>query len=284
LRPYICSSMSLSIASLNSGSNGNCYYVGNDIEAVLVDAGISCRETEKRMLRLGLSMSLVKAVFISHEHSDHIRGLATLAKKYHLPVYITPQTLLHSRLNLNADLVKTFCIHEAIDIGSLRIKAFDKLHDASDPHSFMISCGDINIGVFTDIGDVCEKLIYHFKQCHAAFLEANYDELMLEQSSYPYYLKRRIMGGKGHLSNAKALQLFTSRRPAHMSHLLLSHLSKNNNCPELVHTLFSKHAKGVEIIIAGRYQETAVYKVSNQLHTLPAEVRIRPIGVQAVLF
>lgn len=255
--------MSLYIASLNSGSNGNCYYVGNATEAILVDAGISCRETEKRMLRLNLSMSKVKAIFISHEHSDHIRGLVNLARKYNLPVYITPNTLLHSGLSLDNELVRPFCAGETIQIGGLSVKAFRKLHDACDPHSFMISWNNINVGVFTDIGNVCEALSIHFKQCHAAFLEANYDDEMLDKGRYPYFLKSRIRGGQGHLSNTQALQLFTSLKPPFMTHLLLSHLSKDNNCPNLVSDLFSRHAEGVKIIVASRYQETSVFQVGN---------------------
>src|SRR5947209_5371992 len=100
--------MSLFIASLNSGSNGNCYYIGNEHDAVLVDAGISCRETERRMLRLGLSMQKVRAIFISHEHSDHISGVTVLAKKYQLKVYITPQTMLKGGLLLQEHLVIPF--------------------------------------------------------------------------------------------------------------------------------------------------------------------------------
>lgn len=268
--------MSLYIASLNSGSNGNCYYVGNSSEAILVDAGISCRETEKRMCRLGLSMDRVKAIFISHEHTDHIRGLVNLAKKYHMTVYITPGTLLNSGLNLDGRLVKTLGVDEPVRIGGLSVKAFPKLHDAFDPHSFMITFNEINVGVFTDIGHVCEALSHYFGQCHAAFLEANYDEVMLDHGRYPYFLKNRIRGGKGHLSNAQALQLFTSLKPAFMSHLLLSHLSKDNNCPTLVHELFSRHADGVEIIVASRYEETAVYQVGNT--AIPA--KLKPLRIE----
>ena len=123
--------MSLFITSLNSGSNGNCYYIGNDNEAVLVDAGISCRETEKRMTRLGLAMSKIKAIFISHEHIDHIRGVNVLAKKYRLPVYITNSTLVHGGLSLEAQLVMPFNPYEPVQIGTLLITAFPKHHDAS---------------------------------------------------------------------------------------------------------------------------------------------------------
>ena len=260
--------MSLSITSLNSGSNGNCYYIGNEQEAVLVDAGISCRETEKRLKRLGLSIHKIKAIFISHEHSDHIRGLPNLAKKYQLPIYITPATLLNARLSPDNQLVRVLEAYEPVIIGSLSITAFPKLHDASDPHSFVIECDGVMVGVFTDIGAPCERLIHYFSQCHAAFLEANYDDEMLNQGHYPYFLKNRIRGGKGHLSNKQALSLFTGYKPAHMSHVLLSHLSKDNNCPELVKALFDQHASGTEVVVASRYIESAVYRITSSAFLL----------------
>jgi phosphoribosyl 1,2-cyclic phosphodiesterase len=253
--------MSLFISSLNSGSNGNCYYVGNESEAILVDVGISCREVDKRMKRLGLSMQKVKAVLISHEHSDHIRGLCGLIKKYHIPVYITSKTLLHCNFVLDNNLVKNFDAHNPIVIGNLSVTAFPKLHDASDPYSFVIECEGVKVGVFTDIGAPCKLLIKHFQQCNAAFLESNYDEAMLDSGSYPYHLKRRIRGGNGHLSNNQALDLFIKYRPPFMSHLFLSHLSNNNNCPDIVRQLFSKHAAEVKIIIASRFEETGLYHI-----------------------
>lgn len=251
----------LFIASLNSGSNGNCYYVGNDQEAILVDAGISCRETEKRMSRLGLRMDKVKAIFISHEHTDHIRGLSNLSAKFNLPVYITSGTLNGCRFNLREDLIRPLYSHQQIRIGSLQVTGFPKLHDASEPHSFIVGCGATRVGVFTDLGAACEQLIAHFRQCHAAFLEANYDEELLSKSAYPYFLKKRISGGMGHLSNRQALELFTTHRMPGMSHLLLSHLSKDNNRPELVAELFGAHANGTEIIVASRNEESAVYTI-----------------------
>jgi len=253
--------MSMFITSLNSGSNGNCYYIGNGQEAILVDAGISCRETEKRMLRLGLSMQKVKAIFVSHEHSDHINGIPMLAKKYRVPIYITPPTLQSGRLYIDEDLVMPFLPFQTIAIGELMVTAFPKFHDASNPHSFIIACRDIKVGVFTDIGVACEHVVRHFSQCHAAFLEANYDDEMLDKGNYPYHLKRRIRSGHGHLSNKQALELFTTYRPPFMSHLLLSHLSKNNNDPKLVQELFDNCADGVTVVVASRYEETAVYYV-----------------------
>ncbi|HTI60440.1 MBL fold metallo-hydrolase [Mucilaginibacter sp.] len=254
--------MSLFIASLNSGSNGNCYYIGNDKEAILVDAGISCRETERRMNRLGLPMQKVKAIFVSHEHSDHINGIAVLSRKYKLPVYITPATLQSSGLSLDRDLVFSFKAYEPVVIGKISVSAFPKFHDAAHAHSFNITCNEVTVGVFTDIGMACKHLTEHFAKCHAAFLEANYDEEMLEKGRYPYHLKRRIRGGLGHLSNAQALEVFITHRPAFMSHLFLAHLSKDNNDPELVNELFLRHAGETEIVVASRFVETAVYHIN----------------------
>ena len=256
--------MSLFVTSLNSGSNGNCYYMGNENEAILVDAGISCRETEKRMKRLRLSMDKVKAIFISHEHSDHIKGLETLSKKYQLPVYITRQTLYNcGELKLEKPLIMPFEAYQNISFGNLSVIPFFKLHDAADPHSFIIECNKIKVGVFTDIGSSCEHVIKNFQQCDAAFLEANYDEKMLNDGAYPYHLKKRISGGLGHLSNTQALELFLKYKPSFMSHLFLSHLSKNNNTPQLVQDLFNSYAGEVEIIVASRFEETAVYHIQN---------------------
>ncbi len=278
-------SMSLFIASLNSGSNGNCYYVGNGHEAVLVDAGLSLRETEKRMRRLELSMEQVKAIFISHEHGDHIRGIEAIATRYRMPVYITSPTLISGRLCIPAELVRPFTAHEPVHIGGLAVSAFPKEHDAADAHSFLVSGNGINIGVYTDLGVPCERLVHSFRQCHAAFLEANYDEHMLENGGYPTHLKNRIRGGKGHLSNRQALELLAAHRPPFITHLLLAHLSKNNNSPELVHGLFNEYADDLHIIIASRDRESAVYEI-NGMHQAKAVPYYAPAPqmVQAVLF
>lgn len=273
--------MSLFIASINSGSNGNCYYVGNNDEAVLIDAGISCRETEKRMARIGLSMSKVKAIFISHEHSDHINGVPVLAKKYNLPVYITPRTTFTGRQLLNQELVYPFVAYKPMRIGGIAVTAFPKFHDAAEPHSFVITCNGVKVAVITDIGIVCDHVIRNFAGCHAAFLETNYDEAMLMNGRYPYHLKRRISGGRGHLSNRQALDLFINHKPAHMSHLLLAHLSKDNNNPDMVKQLFDRHAGNTEIVVASRFYESDVYHITH--HDQEASKLERLIAVPQIM-
>ncbi len=255
--------MSLFIASLNSGSNGNCYYIGNQDEAVLIDGGISCRETERRMKRLGLPMKRIKAIFVTHEHSDHIYGVARLSRKYQLPVYITKSTLQFSKLTLRDDLVISFKAYDQISIGSLTVTAIPKFHDAIEPHSFVVASESVKVGVFTDTGQTCSHLIKHFKECHAAFLESNYDEVMLDTGPYSLFLKNRIREGRGHLSNKEALELFIQHRSPQLSHLFLSHLSKENNSPRLVKDMFDKMADNTAIIIAPRNKETKLYHIRN---------------------
>ncbi len=255
--------MSLFIASINSGSNANCYYVGNLKEAVLIDTGLACRETETRMHRLGLSMKRVKAIFISHEHGDHIGGLRSLLKKYPVPVYITPETMREGKVSLRESLLHSFIPHEPISIGNLSVTAFPKFHDASDPHSFVVEHEQVKVGVITDIGIACENVIRYFNQCHAAFLESNYDEHMLETGRYPLMLKNRIRGGKGHISNKQAWELFKNHAPSFMSHLILSHLSFHNNSPAIVKDLFKQHTGQTEIIIASRKEASEVYHIKN---------------------
>jgi phosphoribosyl 1,2-cyclic phosphodiesterase len=253
--------MSLFISSLNSGSNGNCYYIGNQDEAVLVDVGISCRETEKRMKRLGLSIKKVKAIFVTHEHGDHIHGVPALSKKHQIPVYITDRTLQNTSADIKAHLISGFRAYQPIQVGGLTITGFPKYHDAADPHSFLVSNEHVTIGIFTDMGRSCEHLIRHFKQCHAAFLESNYDEEMLEFGRYPLALKNRIRNGNGHLSNKQALELFLTHRPSFLNHLFLSHLSKDNNSPKLVRDLFQQVAGATKIIIASRDKESPLYHI-----------------------
>jgi len=265
--------MSLFVSSLNSGSNGNCYYIGNADEAVLVDGGISMRETERRLKRLELSIRKIKGIFVTHEHGDHINGVSSLSKKHKIPVYITESTLRESRLKLKDHLIVSFKAHDTLTVGNLSVKAFPKFHDAIDPHSFVVSDGSVRVGVFTDIGRSCEHVIRHFSECHAAFLESNYDADMLENGSYPLALKNRIRDGRGHLSNAEAVELFLQHRPEYMSHLFLAHLSKNNNTPKIVKELFGRVAGDTTVVIAPREKETPVYHI----RSVPVAVRNKSV-------
>jgi phosphoribosyl 1,2-cyclic phosphodiesterase len=285
---YLCDHMSLFVATLNSGSNGNCYYIGNDEEGVLVDVGISCREVEKRLKRLEIPIARIKAIFVTHEHGDHVHGVPAISKKHKLPVYITPGTILYGNLGneIESSLIHSFTPYESVTIGKLSITGFPITHDANDPHNFIIANESVTIGIFTDIGFPCYHVTQHFGQCHAAFLESNYDEHMLEFGHYPLQLKNRIRGGKGHLSNRQALKLFLDHRPAFMTHLFLAHLSHNNNSPDIVEELFSGVAHSTEISVMSREKESALYLIENNLGISSKPVRppVHFLQVQLSLF
>ena len=255
--------LSMQIMSLNSGSNGNVYYFGSDQESILVDAGLSCKEIEKRMMLTGLSLRDIGGIFITHEHSDHIFGLKTLVKKFSIPVYITTKTLESAHLDLPPDLIRHFNSGDTIHVGKFRVTAFPIQHDASDPHGFFITHSGKAAGVFNDIGIVCDQVKQYFSQCHAAFLECNYDEEMLMRGPYPPYLKDRIKGPKGHLSNKESLELFRKHRSEQLSCLWLSHLSEHNNDPNLVKKLFTEEQSGIQILIAERKRQGPLIDLSN---------------------
>ncbi|HRE75892.1 MAG TPA: MBL fold metallo-hydrolase [Flavobacteriales bacterium] len=253
--------MSIEYSSINSGSNGNCYYIGNANEAVFIDAGIHCSEIEKRMERLCIPMQKIKAVFITHEHTDHIRGVYRLSKKYGLPVYLTAGTLSRSFFDLRE--TNTICIspNETVEIGNLKITAFSKSHDAADPVSFSVEHQQTRISIITDIGYACENVKTHFNGSHAVILEANYDDNLIANSSYPAKLKNRIKSTNGHLSNADALDLFKNFRHNNLSHLLLGHVSKENNEAETILNLFQPHCGSTVVEIAPRYRESELFFV-----------------------
>lgn len=276
--------MPLFVSSLNSGSNGNCYYIGNQDEAVLIDGGISCRETEKRMKRLGLSLKKVKALFVSHEHGDHIHGVPVLSRKHKIPVYMTDTTWKNGRVEVREELAFKLETYKPINVGGLSVVAIPKLHDACDPTSFIIQGGGVRIGVFTDLGKACDHTTKHFQQCHAAFLETNYDEDMLTNGSYPFMLKERIRGDQGHLSNIQALELFMAHRPPYMTHLFLSHLSADNNRPKIVKEMFTKVAGNTSIIVASRRKETPLYHIRDVSYRRPVAVQLRIRQEQLQLF
>lgn len=258
--------MALYYASINSGSNGNCYYLGNDQEAVLIDAGIHCSEIENRITRLGIDIKKIKALFITHEHTDHIKGAYKLSKKYNLPVYLSPGTLSRSFFDLKKASTYPLQHEQEIMVGQLSVKAFTKEHDAADPLSFIIENQGVRVGVMTDIGTTCNQVKKYFALCHAAILESNYDEELLLKGAYPYYLKQRIRSGKGHISNHQAYTLFREYKSPQLQHLILAHLSKENNREEIVEQLFRNAEHNVRIDIASRYTESELFYISH--HTL----------------
>jgi len=223
----------LKIASIASGSNGNCYYLENEGDSVLIDAGVSRKQIVERMNRLGLSLSNLRGVFISHEHSDHIYGIDVLARKHDVAVFMTKKTFAAYGRAIKNVSINFFSPGEKVRLGSLCVHPFLKSHDAAEPCSFSVSCAGVNVAVLTDIGLHCDNVIEHVRNADAIFLESNYDDQMLKTGPYPAHLKRRIASDVGHLSNTQAATLALEHASARLRHVFLSHLSANNNTPEL---------------------------------------------------
>lgn len=224
----------LEICALASGSNGNSYYIGNENEAILIDAGIHYRKLVERLEDTGLDKSKIKAIFISHEHTDHIQGIKGCSKKLSIPGIFSQHTYLKSSKRHQPDLYAFFEEGKPYTIGNIDVYPFKKPHDACDPYSFRIKCNGKNIGVFTDIGEVDKTLQTEFAKCHIVFLEANYDKELLWKGGYPIYIKQRVDSAIGHLSNDQALELIQKHASPELETIFISHISFNNNTPEKV--------------------------------------------------
>ena len=246
--------------SIASGSNGNCYYVAKGEDAVLIDIGINTKHVLLRMDRLGINPTSIKAIFITHEHTDHIRGLSVFSKRFQIPVYITKGSYEGSKLYMPKHLVNFIQPDEKVQIGALAVLGIPKYHDAKEPCSFVVTDGDFNISILTDLGRGCDNVKNVIQHTDVLLLESNFDEDMLRNGRYSYFLKNRISSGWGHISNATALALFLENRSPRLKHLILGHLSGENNTVELVDSMFRPHCADIELSIARRTEETPLYE------------------------
>ncbi|MBO4602597.1 MAG: MBL fold metallo-hydrolase [Salinivirgaceae bacterium] len=249
------------ICALASGSNGNCYYVGNESDAVLIDAGIYYNRLIERAEAAGVDIDKVRAVFISHEHTDHVSGAYGIAKRLCLPFYFTRKTFNNTRGQFRPADVRYFEPGDVCDVFGIKVHTFSKRHDASDPCSFVIETNGRKIGVMTDIGIVTEAVTDHFSQCDAVFLESNYDEDMLWHGSYPYYLKQRVASEVGHLSNNQSVELASNFASSNLSHIFLSHISAENNTIEKALMAFSQIAQNVTVLPTSRHAASEVVRL-----------------------
>ena len=228
------------LCSIASGSSGNCIYVGSDTTHLLVDVGISGKRTEAGLKELDLSMRDIDGIFITHEHADHIAGLGVLVRKYEIPIYATKGTI-NAIKNSNAvgeipdELFCPISADEKIVIRDLVCNPMRISHDAAEPVAYRIQHGKKRVGIITDLGNYNDYTVESLKGMDALLLEANHDVNMLQVGPYPYYLKQRILGDRGHLSNERAGQLLCSLLHDKLQSVMLGHLSKENNLPELAY-------------------------------------------------
>lgn len=226
--------------SVASGSSGNCICLGSDQCHVMIDAGISGKRIEEGMNTYDYTTSDMDGVLITHEHSDHIQGLGVIARKYGLPIYATKGTadaILQSSSvgKIDPSLFHVIEAGKTFFIRNLEIYPMSISHDAADPVAYLVSDGRHRVGVVTDLGYYDADIVSHMEGLDALLLEANHDIHMLQVGAYPYPLKQRILGERGHLSNETSGQLLGQILHDGMQHILLGHLSKENNYDELAY-------------------------------------------------
>ena len=221
---------------LFSSSSGNSIYIGSGEDGVLIDVGLSCKRTEKALYNIGVAPESVKAVFITHEHSDHISGLKVFASKYNIPAYATEGTIsaLEQNGTVNGKYSCTPVNYKGEEVSSLLIKPFLTSHDARESCGYTVETSDgRKLAVCTDLGKVTAEVENALEGCDLVLLESNHDVRMLENGPYPYPLIQRIKGDKGHLSNESCSELARRLIESGTTRLVLGHLSKQNNVPEL---------------------------------------------------
>lgn len=244
--------MKLNFCSLSSGSSGNCYYIGNESHGILIDAGISATSIRKFLKDMDIPISSIMGVFISHNHSDHIKGLEVLTRKNNLPAFTTNKiwkSILSPKNQISVDCIREITLQQKFQLSGFDIEAFPVCHDAPETIGFHICAGERKITIATDLGHICQTAAPYIKEANLLVIESNYDEQMLLNGSYPYFLKERIKSDHGHLGNFQTSTFLAENINDNLKVICLAHLSKNNNTPEKAlnafHHTFS--AKGVNL-------------------------------------
>ena len=227
--------MSLKFCNLYSGSSGNCSYIESDNSKIIIDCGTSAKKISEALASFGQNIEDLDAILITHEHSDHIRALSTICKNYNIPIYANKETFKNIKIDFKNAKQISFKNDETFEINDLKILPFSIPHDAANPCAFNIFCGNKKISIATDIGHVDNKILDKLNSSDFALIESNYEPEMLKFSRYPYNLKMRILGPNGHLSNNDAGNVISTLYKYGLNNIMLGHLSKENNFPELAY-------------------------------------------------
>lgn len=228
--------MTIKFCSLSSGSSGNSLYISTERTSILIDAGLSGKSIEKLLKEAGASPNSIHAILVTHDHNDHIKGVGVLSRRHNIPIYantLTWEAMENKIGEISIKNVKEFCTGEAFSIGDLYIKPYSISHDAADPVGFTFSKNRVKVAIANDLGCVTQDVIEEIKDSDFLMLESNHDLEMLKVGRYPWHLKRRIMGDKGHLSNEEAGITLVKLAERKVKRVLLGHLSMENNYPLL---------------------------------------------------
>lgn len=253
------------VCLLASGSKGNSLFIKSGESRILVDAGLSGRELESRLTRIGEDPAKLDAILVTHEHRDHVTAVGPLARRYHLPVYVHPQTHAAMPNPGRLDQLNEFETSSRFCLRDLEIEPFSITHDAAAPVGFLIDTPDGRIGVATDLGIATRLVAEQLKRCRVLVVESNHDEEMLRDGPYPWHLKQRIRGNHGHLSNTAASELLEDLLWDGMEAVFLAHLSETNNDPQLAHyaansVLGQQNLCGPQLIVGSQGRESVCFE------------------------
>lgn len=265
--------MKVKFISLASGSSGNCYYIGTENYGILIDAGIAVRTIKKGLKDVGIGMENIRAVFVTHDHADHIKAVGGLGEKLNIPIYTTAR--IHEGIN------KSYCMteklstsirylekHQPMTLEDITIESFEVPHDGTDNVGYCIEIGDKTFSFLTDLGEITPTAAFYICKANYLILEANYDEEMLQMGTYPQYLKERIVSRTGHLSNTAAANFIAENINENHKYIWLCHLSKDNNHPELAYKTVEWKLRNKGIIVGKDIQLCALKR------TTPSELYI----------
>jgi phosphoribosyl 1,2-cyclic phosphodiesterase len=225
--------MGISFTLLGSGSSGNTTLISDGTTHILVDVGLSGRETAKRLRECGLEPGQISAIVVSHEHGDHCRGVGPFAKSLDIPVFMTDSAFRNSGMLLDSRKHRTIVPGECFEVFGFLFTSFAVPHDCVDPLGFVVEKDGAKVGVVLDLGYLSNLVIERLRGCDGIILESNHDVRMLKAGPYPWALKQRVMSRQGHLSNDSVAQYLENDFDGNATHVVLAHLSKNNNLPEL---------------------------------------------------
>ncbi len=255
----------MQIIPLQSGSNGNSVYVEANGVKLLFDAGISGKQAEARLWQFGKDIRDVNALIVSHDHSDHSKCIGIFNRKFSLPVYVTRDTLSAARQQINVGQINELRFFRPglpITFGDVVVETVPTPHDGADGSVFVVDDGKARLGIMTDLGHVNKDFSEVIETVDGVYLESNYDPDRLENGSYPYFLKRRIMGPGGHVSNAEAVTMIKKNANGRLKWLCLAHLSEENNTPDLaIKTARSILGKTLPIHVAKRYEASGILEL-----------------------
>lgn len=262
----------MNFCSLYSGSSGNSLLVQSNYTNILVDSGVSGKKVEEALDSLSIDASSLSGILVTHEHTDHIKSVGTISKKYNIPVYANMETwnaMPEERKKISIENQKVFSVGESFSIGDLDVLAFSTPHDAANSCGFNIFNDNSKISIATDLGHVTPEIMCYLENSKFILLESNYDPDVLKFSRYPYPLKMRINGPSGHLSNYLAGDVISHLIDNGLERAMLGHLSKENNFPELAYKTvveqMSKNnikEKSIDLSVASRVQPSKIVKVS----------------------